>query len=345
MDEPLSVESGTVARHLALDDSWTATNRTIGNGQVAECRRWEFTSPEGRHVSIISKAPSRDETSRATARAQNLYLRETSFYRELLSQVGIRTPAVHYVSHDVDSDDFLLLLEDLTPSTPVDQFTGLSLEQARTALVQLARLHGPTAGREELFSLAWLGGVATSLRPMYEMILPILFDQFLERYDETLDELTRSTVSKLRSLLGQFSAHAPTVRCVVHGDYRSENMIFDGRGGDVALAIVDWQTVSVASPMLDVAYFLITSLSRDDCAAHEDELIEFYLSELSRQGCVLDVDQARDEFARNTLQPIVMLVAASVIVERTDRGDDMFMTMIRRAVDAVQRWDALSKVA
>jgi aminoglycoside/choline kinase family phosphotransferase len=337
--------SRAVANALGLDGSWSATSIAIGNGQVAECRRWEFTGPNGEKRTIISKSPSLNETSRETARAQNLYLRETSFYRELLAHLAIRTPRVEHVHHHVDTDDFLLLLEDLTPSAQVDQFTGLGIQQARSALSQLAGLHGPTAGREDLFGLDWLGGVATSLRPMYEMVLPLLFDQFLERYRSDLDEQTLSTVSHLRSCLGQFSSHTATLRCVVHGDFRSENMIFDGSAGQVPLAIVDWQTVTVASPMLDVAYFLITSLSRDDCETHEDELIDFYLGELAAHGAVLSASDAREEFARNCLQPIVMLVAASVIVQRTERGDQMFLTMIRRAVDAVTRWDAFSKVA
>ena len=343
--EVAKLDAATVAAQLGIDSTWSSHDVAIGNGQVAECRRWEFTSRDGRVLSVISKAPSRDETSRSTAKAQNLYLRETSFYRDLRGIVAIRTPDVVHVDHDVATDDFLLLLEDLTPSTSVDQFTGLSIDQARCALRELSRLHGPTLQRVDLFDLAWLGGVATSLRPMYEMILPILFDQFIERYDDALDNATRETVLARRGALGAFSSHSAEVRCVVHGDYRSENMIFDGRNGEVALAIVDWQTVSVGSPMLDVAYFLLTSLTSEDCVRYEDELIRFYLDELAQHAERYDEGAAREEFARHTLQPIVMLVAASVIVERTERGDQMFLTMIRRAVDAVQRWDALAKVA
>jgi len=53
---------------------------------------------------------------------------------------------------------------------------------------------------------------------------------------------------------------------------------------------------------------------------------------------------ARQEFSRYTLQPIVMLVAASVIVEQTERGDEMFLAMIDRAVIAATRWDAINEL-
>jgi hypothetical protein len=39
-----------------------------------------------------------------------------------------------------------------------------------------------------------------------------------------------------------------------------------------------------------------------------------------------------------------MLVAASVIVEQTPRGDEMFLTMIGRAVVAATRWNALEEL-
>jgi aminoglycoside phosphotransferase (APT) family kinase protein len=112
----------------------------------------------------------------------------------------------------------------------------------------------------------------------------------------------------------------------------------------VALAVVDWQTVGVGSPLLDVAYFLTTSLAPDDCERHEFELLDYYLAKLNEYGVAIPVDIARQEFARYTLQPVVMLVAASVIVEQTERGDEMFLSMIQRAIIAATRWDAISEL-
>ena len=103
--------------------------------------------------------------------------------------------------------------------------------------------------------------------------------------------------------------------------------------------------MSASQMVVDVAYLLTTSLTTDDRVRHQDELLRYYLGELESYGVTLDIATARHEFARNTLQPIIMLVAASVIVERTERGDAMFLTMIRRAVDAVDEWHALEEIA
>lgn len=323
--------------------NWDVSSSEIGHGQVARCTRYEFTRGDEVHCAV-AKVPSDDEVSRATARAQALYLREVSFYSRLADKVAIRTPRVLHAERDDETDDFLLVLEDLTPAEYVEQFHGLSSERARLALTELAGLHGPTAGRSELFAERWLDGVSAETGPLYVAVLPALFQQFLERYRSSIDHKVRDVVAELGERLISYVSYDPALRCVIHGDYRSENMIFAGRGGEVPLAIVDWQTVMTGSPMLDVAYFTVTSLTTEHRRNWEDALIEHYLEALAEHGVKFDESTARDEYARYTLQPVVMLVAASMIVERTDRGDEMFLTMIRRGVTAVEDWDALAAI-
>jgi hypothetical protein len=315
----------------------------IGTGQVAVCHRMCFETEDG-ELSVVAKSPSPDDTSRMTAQGLRLYLRETAFYRELSAEVDIRTPRLLHVDHDADTDDFLIVLEDLTPARPVDQFTGLDLDDSRVALDELAGLHAPTVGRDELFGRAWLRGVAADTGPQYAAILPTLFEEFLKRYDAEVDASTRSVVTRLGDAIGRFAGYDAPISSVVHGDYRTDNMIFGGRAGEVPLAIVDWQTVSVSTPMMDVSYFITTSLSSEDRIAHERELLGHYLGRLTERGVEFPMELALREYARYTLQPVVMLVASTIIVERTERGDQMFLTMIRRAVDAVEQWDAFAEL-
>ncbi len=149
---------------------------------------------------------------------------------------------------------------------------------------------------------------------------------------------------RLKDLLQSFSDYVTPFPCVTHGDFRTDNLLIDACDGSVPLAVVDWQTVGVGSPILDVAYILTTSLTPDDSARDEFELLDFYLETMRDFGVDIPLEIARREFSRYTLQPIVMLVAASVIVEQTDRGDDMFLAMIERAVIAATRWDAIDEL-
>jgi hypothetical protein len=331
-----------LAQLLSLEGASEVAVESVGHGQVANCFRLTVTH-DGGMSSVIAKVPSLDEVSRSTAALQRLYLREVSFYQHLAPLITTRTPRCHFAERD-ESDNFLLLLEDLSPSATVDQFAGISLGIARAGLAALAGLHGPTHARSDLHDAAWLRGVSDELRPLYEAVVPVLFDQFIERYDSRIDMELRSMVLALRDRLALFSGYATPFPCVTHGDFRTDNLLIDACDGTVALAVVDWQTVGVGSPLLDVAYFLTTSLTPEDCARYEFELLDYYLAKLADYGVEVPTEVARQEFARYTLQPIVMLVAASVIVEQTERGDEMFLSMIERAIVAATRWDAINEL-
>jgi thiamine kinase-like enzyme len=318
------------------------TITSVGHGQVANCFRLTCEHVAG-HVSVIAKVPSTDDVSRATAALQHLYQREVSFYQELATLITTRTPHCYFAQRD-DKDNFLLLLEDLSPAAVVDQFAGISLGTARAGLAALAGLHGPTHARFDLHEAAWLRGVSEELRPLYAAVVPLLFDQFLERYRYRIDDDVLAMVSALKNRLALFSDYTTPFPCVTHGDFRTDNLLIDACDGTVALAVVDWQTIGVGSPLLDVAYFLTTSLTPEDCATHEFELLDYYLTKIRSHGVTIPVEVARQEFSRYTLQPIVMLVAASVIVQQTERGDEMFLSMIERAVIAATRWNAIKEL-
>jgi hypothetical protein len=279
---------------------------------------------------VIIKAPSLNPLSVATATAQRLYLRETSFYRELAPDLTIATPECFFVGVDDDAS-FLLVLEDMAPSSPVDQFGGLSLEHTRAGLGELARLHAPTRNDHALHAREWLAGTKQALAPLYASILPDLYQTFLERYADHAPVDVLETVRSFAARLHYFSNFRSPYECVVHGDFRTDNLLFEARGGTTPLAVVDWQTVSTGSPMLDVAYFLATSLTDDDVVTSIDELLAFYGDACAQLGAPLDARVVRKEFARYLLQPVSMLAPAAVLVERTERGDRMFLEMLQRA--------------
>lgn len=314
----------------------------VGTGQVAECRRLVLHENGKQLASVIAKAPSSDPTSAATAAAQRLYLRETSFYRELAPRLGTPTPLCYFAEID-DSNHFMIILDDMSPTLAVDQFSGLTLEQTRHGLVALASLHSGTTNDDELFGREWLNGTKAALAPLYQSILPGLFTTFLDRFRHA-DADILELVTNFAHRLPHYSAQASPYECVVHGDFRTDNLLFEGRGGEVPLAVVDWQTVSVSSPFLDVAYFLVTSLEPQLLLGAADELLDVYLEERSRLGSPIPRDAARSELARYALQPVAMLVPAAVIVEQTDRGDRMFVEMLRRATVICTAWKSLEEL-
>ena len=82
---------------------------------------------------------------------------------------------------------------------------------------------------------------------------------------------------------------------------------------------------------VDVAYFIGGCLGTEDRRAHEQELLAHYHDALRRRGVrdyslgALRADSRRDTFAG-----ILMAIVASMVVQRTERGDLMFLTSATR---------------
>ncbi len=260
------IDARWLAEHLTVRDVTLVTASSVGHGQVANCYRLVVERGDAPPTSFIAKVPSLDAVSRSTATLQHLYEREVSFYQLLASNVSIRTPRCFFAQRD-QRDDFLLLLEDLSPAASIDQFGGIDVDVARHGLEALAGLHGPTHALDDLHRSSWLRGVSEELAPLYALVLPSLFDQFVARYGERLDGDVRAIVTTLKDRLRQFSNYATPNPCVTHGDFRTDNLLIDACDGTVPLAVVDWQTIGVGSPLLDVAYFLTTSLSPTTASA------------------------------------------------------------------------------
>jgi hypothetical protein len=70
----------------------------------------------------------------------------------------------------------------------------------------------------------------------------------------------------------------------------------------------------------------------DDRRAHERELIRAYHEALLEHGVsAFSFETCWEEYRRQVFLNLVMGICASMIVQRTDRGDDMFMASVERA--------------
>ncbi len=67
---------------------------------------------------------------------------------------------------------------------------------------------------------------------------------------------------------------------MVHGDAKLANFCFSENGERTAA--VDFQYVGGGCGMKDIAYFLGSCLSSDECESYQNELLDFYFSELKQ---------------------------------------------------------------
>ena len=312
--------------------SFTATR--VGTGQIGKCIRFALELAGGDAAtprSLIGKFPSDDPTSRATGVALRNFLKEVSFYRELRPRLRITTPRCYFAAIEGDGPDFALLLEDLAPARQGDQLAGTSAAIARAAVLELVGLHAPSWCDASLRGLAWLGEpndtAVEMLRGLYRSQLP----GFLERYGARLAADEADIIARVGDSQGPPFELLRDPFALVHIDYRLDNLLIDEAAEPARIAVVDWQTVTLGSPLSDVAYFLGAGLVPEARRAAEEDIVRAYHDGLRTAG-VASYDFARcwADYRRGAFAGFVVTVVASMIVERTARGDEMFVTMARR---------------
>lgn len=325
--EDLTAEWLTTALGAGTVESFSVER--IGTGQMSECYRVTLSYADGAGpASVVLKVAASDPVSRGTGKALGLYEREVRFYREVAPRLGGPIAQCFHASYDPDTGIFTLLLDDAAPAEVGDEIRGAAIEDAVLALTQLGRLHAPLIGSTALAEAEWLNREA----PMNQAVIATLFAGFVDRYGQSITPEQRLVGQRL---VDSFDAHtaaetAPDrVHGLVHGDYRLDNMLFGRPGSLRDLTVVDWQTVTWGPAMTDLAYFLGCALPVESRRAHYDELLAAYHAGMGPNP-PLSLEQIREGVRRQSFFGVMMAIVSSMLVERTDRGDRMFLTMLER---------------
>ena len=322
-------------------------SESVGTGQMSESRRlWlDYSKPCGLPETMIAKFESVSEASRAASRATRTYEVETAFYREIRNRVAVNAPQCFYNEFDEDRDEFALLLSDFAPCTQGDQLAGCSVDEARTAVREIAKLHGPLWGNDELKSMAWLHRNPPDKKRNVELLFGQLVPGFLDRYATRLSPSACEVAARLAREPKDYFTYDPSRFSVIHGDYRLDNIVFTSARPGFPIGVVDFQTAAVGCPLLDVAYFVGAGLLADDRRLFEEGLVADYLEELGHFSVSMSYDESWSLYRRYTFAGFVMAVVASMIVKQTDRGDEMFLAMANRHAVHVVDLDAFAALA
>lgn len=304
----------------------------LGTGQMSDSLRLRlaYAGKSDGPATLVAKLPAADDTSRTTALTLRSYEREVRFYQELAPTLPIKTPGVFYADIDPATAGFVLLLEDLAPARQGDQLVGCTPEAAVSAVDELVALHAPRWDDATLVSLEWLHRDPEAERNVMMTLLPAMWAAFRERYDAALGLEPVQVGEALFGRLERLLDPPDGAITVVHGDYRLDNLLFDPRD-DTVRGVVDWQTCTVGLGAFDVAYFIGAGLVPEDRRREEGGLVRRYHRGLTTAGAPgYSWEQCWETYRLGTFAGLVMAVGASMLVERTARGDEMFMTMARR---------------
>ena len=318
----------------ALDAGIAAVKtEPVGTGQMCDSVRLhlDYSAGSDGPATNIAKLPAADPTSRTTALNLRSYEIEVRFYQQLAPGLPIRTPHILYSDIDVETASFVLLMEDMAPARQGDQLAGCSVDEATIAIDELVKLHAPRWGDPTLAEFDWLHRDPETGRTFMLGMLPLFWQGFRERYEDRLQPDVHEAGDALFAHLERHLTGNTEPLTIVHGDYRLDNLLFGAGEGSPPVAVVDWQTCAHGPALNDVAYIIGAGLLLDERRAHERELVQRYHRWISAAGVEgYDLDRCWTDHRRGTWSGLIMAIAASMLVERTDRGDDMFMAMAHR---------------
>ncbi len=340
IDHPQDMSVEWLRTHLgaAADGLTGFSYAPIGTGQVGDSYRLTLEGTQ-ELKSVVAKCSSHDADSRQAATLFHWYELEVRWYQEFAHQADVRTPHCYMADVHLDLDRCVMLLEDVAPAQQGDQLAGATLDQVRLGLDELARLHALRWGDPILNDLAWLN-YGEGNREFIRSFVPQVYPEWRARYAGRIDPNILEMGAELARRFDSYLEDRDVPYCITHGDCRLDNILYADAAGRAIL--VDWQTVSKGIGMNDAAYLVGTSFADPaQRQAHEMELVDYYLTQLKAHG-VSPYPEADTIYRLGAFSGFVMAVNAAMVVERTERGDEMFAVMAERSGYQALALDSLS---
>ncbi|MGB8861652.1 MAG: phosphotransferase [Ilumatobacteraceae bacterium] len=328
LDEATAVAAVDVQRFGAAESMMSALY----------CVGLTFDGPTEAPSSLIVKLASESDEQRFIAAVFKFYEREIRFYNENAAQVRVSIPHCLLASINTEDHSFVLVLEQITGRRQVDQIDGLSFQDARLALLNLADLHAPFWGKD-------LDAEAETFfrfdSPLMHSVMPDHFaGDWAKVRAKVIDELPPEIIELCdgrREWTGALLQAMQSPDTICHGDFRADNLLFDEGEGLLAL---DFQLAAVSHGMTDVAYLISQSVNDEVAANRADELIDAYLGRLAEHGIVLDRDEAMAPYQAGLVFYLSIPIGLLVLEHVPERADRLGRAMLRRASAEIIRTGA-----
>jgi thiamine kinase-like enzyme len=304
-----------------------------------------YDRPTDAPQSLIAKFATPNLEARELARTFRFYENEVHFYLELDADSPVRTPTCYLAYNNPETQDTLLLLQDLSADAMVDQIQGCSLDRAELVVEELAKLHGYWWEHPRLGELSWISRLDN---PLYTENVP---EHYRSSVPVTLERLGDAIADWYPKIQEKFGNNLPDILrrmdqfplTLVHGDFRLDNLMFGSHNGQPMLTVIDWQIIIHAPSIYDLAYFLSQSLTVEDRRANEKELLSLYYDRLRQQGVQnTSPEQLYEIYRLVCLYCLIYpIISGAVIDMDSPRAVELIHCIAERAFTAIEDHNAL----
>src|SRR5215831_13035656 len=313
-------------------------------GKLGRLRLQYAEGGEGLPRTLIVKQPTQDANARQLAKMFRFYEREVCFYRDVGPNAGIRIPTMHFGAADPQSGDFVMLMEDLAPARVGDQLAGCSAQDARSAVGAIAKCHAIWWRDPRLAAFAWLPATNDPINHFAQFAYQQCWEPFVQFVGGKMTPALRRTGEALATnVIRMLDGFVERPNTLVHGDYRADNLFFDGASqGLPALAAVDWQVSSRGAGAFDLAYFLSGNVSTEVRRSIERDLLKHYTDTLCENGVSeYGLEACLEDYRYGVLFCLLYSVIVIGTLDPTNaRGIAVFHANFERVAAAITDLDA-----
>jgi hypothetical protein len=310
-------------------------------GQLGRLQVTYEAEHSGAPSSFIVKMPTTHPGNREIGNLFRFYEREARFYEDVAPSIEIRVPRCYYRVMDVAADEHLLLLEDLSVSTPGHEVAGCTPEQAEVAIRTIAMHHAAWWEHPKLVELDWMPFINAPVNQSAQGSYQQAWRPYCEIFGDMLTPYLREAGERMQTkIIDLLNVLEPAPRTIVHGDFRLDNIFFNHPDGS-PLAVIDWQIANRGRGIFDVAYFLCSSLEGGVRKANEMRLLHMW-HDIVIDGGAKDYsfDQALDDYRAGILLcNLYTVIGVGSMDAANERGLALQKAWVRRRGAALEELD------
>ncbi|MDA0351807.1 MAG: phosphotransferase [Chloroflexi bacterium] len=310
---------------LGSDVSAVTGSLVAAQGAVSTAARLQLTYAPGAAgpPAVFAKWSAPIEAVRRMAAQNGMYRREIRFYKDLAATSDIQTPHCHFAGWDRTTDEFLLILEDMSASR-VGNFYASALADVTAVVVALPPFHARWWNHPDLAKLRWLfpldhPAASGGLQAAFTASLDRTRTRFPDQFDGALGAVSAAIVDRYPAIAGRFAARPVTL---THADLHLQQVFFPGAEGG-HFAVFDWQTIGRGFGGQDLARIIAMSLTTDARREHERALVARYHQGLLAAG-VREYDLAAcwDDYRLGMIWSALLNVVAGASIDRAAMDAD-----------------------
>ena len=322
----------------------TTEIRSLGEGVglMSSIARCHLTLASGTERTVIVKCIARNHNS-DIAKGINFYRNEVNFYRHLAAEAPVAYPRALYAEVEPQTQDFLLVLEDLGNEAAGDQLISCTGEQLNVAFNRAAQFHGTfwnrTSEFDWLFYQIDMKTIMFRRDAIFRPGVASTIENFPDYFTGKRAEIVNKIAQQFADLFLQGQGGPQTV---IHGDYRTDNMFLVNKGDTPDIIAFDWQNTTGGNGTHDIAYFCSQSADPQFHGDAQMAALRQYHETLNDHGVKdFSFDECVERYRYNLLLVMITPIAVCGTLDQgNERGVQLGRTMLERSFSALESMSA-----